>query len=160
MLALLVGGPAPLIPVGDGHQLRAVVGAEAPGLTVGHRVLSQPVAGGAVPRPTLAQESGQKRGCLGGAASLSPLNPGVGMPTAAPLSFLQAWAQDRGGLVWHQSRLFLCCVCTVPRHTALPTVTHSCQARGGCVAQGRQPVTQPGAWPRKRSGPLDSPLGI
>lgn len=42
-----------LEPVGDGDQLRAVVGAQAPGLTVGHLVLSQPVAGGAVPRPTL-----------------------------------------------------------------------------------------------------------
>lgn len=87
MLALLVEGPhstrtsgragPPLVPVGDGDQLRAVVGAEAPGLAVGHRVLSQPVAGGAVPRPTLAQESGQKRGCLGeGCFSLTPKSRG------------------------------------------------------------------------------------
>lgn len=153
------GGLALLIPVGDGDQLRAVVGAEAPGLAIGHRVLSQPVAGGAVPRPTLAQESGQKRGCLEeGCFSLTPKSRG-GDANRGTAELSSGLGTGPRGLVWHQSQLFLCCVCTVPRHTALPTITHSCQVQGGCVAQGRQPVTRPGARPRKRSGPLDSPLG-
>lgn len=58
------------VPVGDGDQLRAVVRAQAPGLAVGHLVLSQPVAGRAVPLPTLARESG-RRGVSVGRALLS-----------------------------------------------------------------------------------------
>lgn len=57
-------GP-PSLPVGDGDQLRAVVSAQAPGIVVDHLVLSQPVAGWAMPRPTLAQERGQKKGVCG-----------------------------------------------------------------------------------------------
>lgn len=53
--------PHPL-PVGDGDQLRAVVSAQAPSLAVGHPVLTQPVAGRAVPCPTLTRDSGQKGG--------------------------------------------------------------------------------------------------
>lgn len=55
----------PSLPVGDGDQLRAMVSTQTPGITVGHLVLSQPVAGWAVPRPTLAQERGQKGGVCG-----------------------------------------------------------------------------------------------
>lgn len=56
------GHPPPPVPVSDGDQLSALVSAQAPGLTVGHLVLSQPVAGWTVPLPTLARESGQNCG--------------------------------------------------------------------------------------------------
>lgn len=52
----------PSLPVGDGDQLRAMVSTQASGITVDYLVLSQPVAGWAMPGPTLAQERGQKRG--------------------------------------------------------------------------------------------------
>lgn len=65
--------PPPLIPVGDGDQLRAVVGAQVPGLTVGHLVLSKPVTRWAMPCPTLAQESRQERGICGESDSLLSL---------------------------------------------------------------------------------------
>lgn len=52
------------LPVGDGDQLRAMVGTQPPGITVGHLVLSQPVAGWAMPRPTLAREKRQEGGWL------------------------------------------------------------------------------------------------
>lgn len=90
------GCPPPPVPVGDGDQLRAVVGAQAPGLTVGHLVLSQPVAGWAVPLPTLAREWA-KEGCLWGVcSSVTHKSWGRGMLSVASLNVLQVWTQHRG----------------------------------------------------------------
>lgn len=116
-----------------------------------------------MPRPTLAQESGQKRGVWGEDSPFSPINPGVQVPSVAPLNFLQAWAQNRRD--WFDTRAGSSCAvfCTLSLHTPLPTVTHNCQARGVSMAHGwligKQPVTRPVAWPRKMSGPPDSSLG-
>lgn len=87
----------PSLPVGDGDQLRAMVSTQAPGITVDHLVLSQPVAGWAMPRPTLAQERGQKRGVCERKMPPLPANAWAGVTSGC-----HCLCAGQRGLIWCQ----------------------------------------------------------
>lgn len=119
------------LPVGDGDQLRAMVGTQPPGITVGHLVLSQPVAGWAMPRPTLAQEKRQQGGGYG------RRTPPLAASACAAVTSGHGWVcAGQRGLIWlRRSVPVVCSMFCLRLLSALPTTTNNRWTRARALLQ-------------------------
>lgn len=126
------------LPVGDGDQLRAMVGTQPPGITVGHLVLSQPVAGWAMPRPTLAREKRQQGGGYG------RRTPPSAVSACAAVTSGHGWVcAGQRGLIWLRTSVPVVCSVSDYSQLSLPQPTTVGPGQGHCC---RQLTALPKAW--------------